>query len=87
MARKQKELESVIQDLVTDNQSLRAENTKLWKRVEKNIEKSDKKIEKLLLFMLFGGQNPQGEEHAMDLSTFGISYVGMIEDNSQEVRQ
>lgn len=70
MARKHKELESVIKHLVADNQNLRAENTKLWKRVEKNIEKSDKKLEKLLVFMLFGGQaNAEG----IDLGLFRIN--------------
>jgi len=59
MTRKQKELEQVIKHLVADNQSLRTENGKLWKRVEKNIEKSDKKVEKLMLFMLFGNQPMQ----------------------------
>jgi regulator of replication initiation timing len=44
MAKKQRELEGVIKNLVNDNQNLREENAKLSKRIEKNLEKSDKKI-------------------------------------------
>ncbi|MBS1889958.1 MAG: hypothetical protein JST59_01580 [Actinobacteria bacterium] len=62
MTKKQKELELIIKHLVADNHNLRSENSKLWKRVEKNLEKSDKKVEKLMLFMLFGNQMMLDEE-------------------------
>lgn len=82
MTRKQKELEQVIKHLVADNQSLRTENGKLWKRVEKNIEKSDKKVEKLMLFMLFGNQPMQ---EADDGRTTKINEVMVGSDVKLEI--
>jgi regulator of replication initiation timing len=82
MTRKQKELEQVIKHLVADNQSLRTENGKLWKRVEKNIEKSDKKVEKLMLFMLFGNQPMQ---EADDGRTTNINEVMVGSDVKLEI--